>query len=126
MRAANTVTRLRIVKNHTTNVSSAEPSYALGASGDTAICIQYEGNTSTVSPASGLRGGQQIIVDTLTTRVSTSDLLKTGRAGAAPTTGTWTRGDILWADGFTLGLPKGWVCTLSGTDRKSTRLNSSH
>ena len=34
---------------------------------------------------------------------------------AAPTTGTWTRGDILWDTAPSAGGTIGWVCTTSGT-----------
>jgi hypothetical protein len=34
---------------------------------------------------------------------------------AAPTTGTWVRGDIVWDDTPSAGGTMGWVCTASGT-----------
>lgn len=33
----------------------------------------------------------------------------------APTTGTWTRGDRCFNNNPTVGAPKGWICTASGT-----------
>jgi hypothetical protein len=34
---------------------------------------------------------------------------------AAPTTGTWTRGDYVRNSNPAVGQPKGWICTVSGT-----------
>jgi hypothetical protein len=34
---------------------------------------------------------------------------------AAPTTGTWTRGDIVFNNAPSVGSPKGWQCTVAGT-----------
>lgn len=34
---------------------------------------------------------------------------------AAPTIGTWTRGDVVWQRNPAPGSPAGWVCTTSGT-----------
>jgi hypothetical protein len=36
-------------------------------------------------------------------------------AGAAPATGTWTRGDVAWITNPSTGGPVGWICTASGT-----------
>ena len=37
------------------------------------------------------------------------------KASAAPTTGTWQRGDIVWNVGATAGGTAGWICTTAGT-----------
>lgn len=36
-------------------------------------------------------------------------------ASAAPTTGTWAKGDRTWNNNPTVGQPKSWVCTVAGT-----------
>ena len=37
------------------------------------------------------------------------------RTTTAPTTGTWTRGDIAWATNPSAGGPAGWICTVGGS-----------
>lgn len=37
------------------------------------------------------------------------------KVGAAPTTGTWQQGDIVWNSGATAGGFAGWICTTAGT-----------
>lgn len=34
---------------------------------------------------------------------------------AAPTTGTWVRGDICWRSDATTGETPGWICTAGGS-----------
>jgi Pectate lyase superfamily protein len=34
---------------------------------------------------------------------------------AAPTTGTWARGDVCWNGDAAVGAPVGWICTVAGT-----------
>jgi hypothetical protein len=38
-----------------------------------------------------------------------------GWASAAPTSGTWSRGDVIWHVTPSVGQPNGWRCTASGT-----------
>ena len=57
--------------------------------------------------------------DTRPWKLNLTDVLIGGRlqaAGtAAPTTGTWERGDYVRNSNPAVGQPKGWICTVSGT-----------
>jgi hypothetical protein len=37
-----------------------------------------------------------------------------GFGTAAPTSGAWTRGDVIWNSAASVGQPNGWRCTVSG------------
>lgn len=63
-------------------------------------------------------GGTTWIVDALDgrwRRAGTSIARQIQWATAAPTTGTWTQGDKVFNQQPSVGQPKGWVCTVSGS-----------
>jgi hypothetical protein len=63
-------------------------------------------------------GGTTWIVDALDgrwRRAGTSIARQIQWATASPTTGTWTQGDKVFNQQPSVGQPKGWVCTVSGT-----------
>jgi hypothetical protein len=43
------------------------------------------------------------------------DIRRQFRLAAAPTTGSWTRGDVVMNQNPTIGQPTGWMCTVTGT-----------
>ena len=49
--------------------------------------------------------------------VDVNDLIPLQRfaSTAAPTTGTWNQGDVVWRSNATSGQQSGWMCTVSGT-----------
>jgi hypothetical protein len=57
--------------------------------------------------------------DTVPWKLSVDNMLIGGRltaaGNAAPTTGTWTRGDYVRNINPAVGQPKGWYCTVAGT-----------
>lgn len=115
VRAENTITRLRIVDNHVTSVG-AGAAFSLGAQTDVNICIQYQGNTSSVSPANGVRGGQIMIPAVISTKHGTSsDQSRIAYYNVSPDRGTWSVGDRVLNSSPAVGQPKGWICTVAGT-----------
>ena len=71
--------------------------------------VDYENGVLTVYGASGTSNGAQNI-----SQVSAS-MYSVSYANAAPTTGTWSAGDIVYDLTPTSGSYVGWVCTVSGT-----------
>jgi hypothetical protein len=115
VRAENTVTRLRLVDNHVVSVG-AGAAFSLGAQTDVNICIQYQGNTSAVSPANGVRGGQLMIPALISTKHGTSsDQARISYYTTSPDRGTWAIGDRVLNATPAVGQPKGWICTVAGT-----------
>lgn len=115
VRAENTVTRLRLVDNHVVSVG-AGAAFSLGAQTDVNICIQYQGNTSAVSPANGVRGGQLMIPALISTKHGTSsDQARISYYTTSPDRGTWAIGDRVLNATPAVGQPKGWICIVAGT-----------
>ncbi len=64
-----------------------------------------------------------VIGSSTTTKTHVYGVLQIGAAGsptisfgaAAPTTGTWIQGSVVFNSGATVGQPKGWQCTVAGT-----------
>jgi hypothetical protein len=115
VRAENTVTRLRLVDNHVVSVGAGS-AFSLGAQTDVNICIQYQGNTSAVSPTNGVRGGQFMIPALISTKHGTSsDQARISYYTTSPDRGTWAVGDRVLNATPAVGQPKGWICTVAGT-----------
>lgn len=116
LQASNTVTNLRVVDNHVVNVNpSFGPCFSFGSQADTNICIEFEGNTFAVSPASGIRGGQFMVPMVFSARHSQNTLQRVAYYSAVPDRGTWSVGDRVFNDNPVIGQPKSWVCTVAGT-----------
>ena len=69
-------------------------------------------------------GGYQTLIDGdlrigqpsfVTPNILTLNTYKTTWAAAAPTSGSWTRGSVIWNTGATSGGSPGWVCVLDTT-----------
>lgn len=71
------------------------------------------GTDVTVGPVDVPYIGPSAVINSATARSFSSRAF--GWKTAAPTTGTWDRGDIIKNIAPAVGQPKGWVCTVAGT-----------
>jgi polygalacturonase len=116
VRAENTVTGLRCVDNHVVDVKLTDgPCFSLGDTTETNICVEFEGNTSAVSPTNGIRGGQYMIPMVFSARHGQNTLQRVAYYNTVPDRGTWAIGDRVYNDTPVIGQPKSWVCTVAGT-----------
>jgi hypothetical protein len=114
--AENTVTGLRVSDNHVVNVKLANgPCFSFGDQTATNICIEFEGNTSAVSPTNGIRGGQIMVPMVFSARHGQNTLQRISYYDKSPDLGTWSVGDRVFNDNPVVGQPKSWVCTVAGT-----------
>jgi hypothetical protein len=72
-------------------------------------------NTITGSRPSAIGGGEVLFAQGFWLGSSTNRLRKFDTENAAPTTGTWARGDIRFNSSPSAGGKVGWVCTTAGT-----------
>lgn len=90
----------------TSRVSIISPTAAAGADEFQLSQEGQAGNLFVIAPQ--YTGGQ-------TTRLRLARSLQPGSAGAAPSSGTWERGDVVFNTDPSAGGFIGWVCTASGT-----------
>jgi hypothetical protein len=85
---------------------------------DTVSCIANDANNVLNASSAPVYGLSETLVYGAGTAGPTS--LRIGAnlvtySGAAPASGTWTRGDVAHNSNAAVGQPKGWRCTVSGT-----------
>ena len=84
------------------------------SSGDIVCGVYKSGSsTGTVSIASPILAPVGLNVQQALGTIESID--KDWYGSAAPTTGSWNRGDVVWYSAPSAGGPPGWMCTASGT-----------